>query len=222
MPRRYKLGADGQAHPAYFGKLPEEFTKEDTLRFLADTDIQLYRLLSADTHAALRAEGYEYKNGGLIPISEKETVMQEQTGGAPAAIQEPMKLDVSVRLIDPVKNLIGFASVKFNDCFVVENFKILQGEKGIYAGMPSQPDRNGGFRDTAKPVAADFRKQLTGAILDAYTAELDRMQARLNAVRGGQAQRPSIKDQLQAGKQAAEQTPPAKGPKTKAARGEDR
>ena len=30
MPRRYKLGADGQAHPAYFGKLPEEFTKEDT------------------------------------------------------------------------------------------------------------------------------------------------------------------------------------------------
>ena len=46
MPRRYKLGADGQAHPAYFGKLPEEFTKEDTLRFLADTDIQLYRLLS--------------------------------------------------------------------------------------------------------------------------------------------------------------------------------
>ena len=88
MPRRYKLGADGQAHPAYFGKLPEEFTKEDTLRFLADTDIQLYRLLSADTHAALRAEGYEYKNGGLIPISEKETVMQEQTGGAPAATQE--------------------------------------------------------------------------------------------------------------------------------------
>ena len=70
--------------------------------------------------------------------------MQEQTGGAPAATQEPMKLDVSVRLIDPVKNLIGFASVKFNDCFVVENFKILQGEKGIYAGMPSQPDLHQG------------------------------------------------------------------------------
>ena len=104
MPRRYKLGADGQAHPSYFGKLPEEFTKEDTLRFLADTDIQLYRLLSADTHAALRAEGYEYKNGGLVPISGKETVMQEQTGGAPAATQEPMKLDVSVRLIVVVKH----------------------------------------------------------------------------------------------------------------------
>ena len=44
--------------------------------------------------------------------------MQEKTaGGTPAA---PLKLDVSVRVIEPVKNLMGFASVKFNDCFVVE------------------------------------------------------------------------------------------------------
>lgn len=161
MPRRYKPGADGQAHRAYFGKLPEEFTKEDTLRFLADTDIQLSGSLSADTLAALRAEGYEYKDGGLAPISGKETVMQEQTDGAPAATQEPMKLDVSVRLIDPVKNLIGFASVKFNDCFVVENFKILQGEKGVYAGMPSQPDRNGGYRDTQNPSQRSSATSLT-------------------------------------------------------------
>ena len=221
MPRRYKLGADGQAHPSYFGKLPEEFTKEDTLRFLADTDIQLYRLLSADTHAALRAEGYEYKNGGLVPISGKETVMQEQTGGAPAATQEPMKLDVSVRLIDPVKNLIGFASVKFNDCFVVENFKILQGEKGIYAGMPSQPDRNGGYRDVAKPITKEFRSQLNEAVVEAYTAELDHLQARLAAARGGQ-ERPSIKEQLTAGVKQAEQAQAEKPAKAKASRGQDR
>ena len=49
--------------------------------------------------------------------------MQEKNaGGTPAA---PIKLDVSVRVIEPVKNLMGFASVKFNDCFVVENLKIV-------------------------------------------------------------------------------------------------
>ena len=38
--------------------------------------------------------------------------MQEKTaGGTPSA---PIKLDVSVRVIEPVKNLMGFASVKFN------------------------------------------------------------------------------------------------------------
>ena len=52
--------------------------------------------------------------------------MQEKNaGGTPAA---PIKLDVSVRVIEPVKNLMGFASVKFNDCFVVENLKIVQDE----------------------------------------------------------------------------------------------
>lgn len=55
--------------------------------------------------------------------------MQEKTaGGTPAA---PIKLDVSVRIIEPVKNLMGFASVKFNDCFVVENLKIVQGSKWL-------------------------------------------------------------------------------------------
>ena len=57
-----------------------------------------------------------------------------------------MKLDVSVRVIEPVKNLMGFASVKFNDCFVVENLKIVQGSKGLFVGMPSQPDGKGGYR----------------------------------------------------------------------------
>ena len=34
MPRRYKQGADGQPHPAFYGKLPEEFSKADTMRFM--------------------------------------------------------------------------------------------------------------------------------------------------------------------------------------------
>ena len=38
---------------------------------------------------------------------------------------------------------MGFASVKFNDCFVVENLKIVQGSKGLFLGMPSQPDGKG-------------------------------------------------------------------------------
>lgn len=43
--------------------------------------------------------------------------MQEKNaGGTPAA---PIKLDVSVRVIEPVKNLMGFASVKFNDLSLI-------------------------------------------------------------------------------------------------------
>ena len=123
--------------------------------------------------------------------------MQEKNaGGTPAA---PIKLDVSVRVIEPVKNLMGFASVKFNDCFVVENLKIVQGSKGLFLGMPSQPDGKGGYRDMAYPVTKEFREQLNTAVLQAYEAKLEQMAER------GSVGRASISDQLKAGKAAAEQ-----------------
>ena len=142
MPRRYKQGADGQPHPAFYGKLPEEFSKADTMRFMVETDLKLSGCVSADTLAALRAEGYDYKDGNLVPAGKEETMQEKVANTTPAA---PLKLDVSVRVIEPVKNLMGFASVKFNDCFVVENLKIVQGSKGLFLGMPSQPDGKGGY-----------------------------------------------------------------------------
>ena len=87
--------------------------------------------------------------------------------------------------------------------------------------MPSQPDRNGGYRDTAKPITKEFRNQLNEAVIKAYTAELDHLQARLAAARGGQ-ERPSIKDQLTAGAKQTEQALAEKPAKAKASRGQDR
>ena len=140
--------------------------------------------------------------------------MQEKNaGGTPAA---PIKLDVSVRVIEPVKNLMGFASVKFNDCFVVENLKIVQGSKGLFLGMPSQPDGKGGYRDMAYPVTKEFREQLNTAVLQAYEAKLEQMAER------GSVGRASISDQLKAGKAAAEQAKAERSPKEKPSRGAER
>ena len=50
MPRRYKQGTDGQPHPAFYGKLPEEFSKTDTMRFMVETDLKLSGCVSADTY----------------------------------------------------------------------------------------------------------------------------------------------------------------------------
>ena len=132
----------------------------------------------------------------------------------------PMKLDVSVRAIQPMGNLLGFATVKFNDCFVVEDFKILQTDKGLYVGMPSKPDKTSrtGYRDTAKPITGDFRRQLQGAVLEAYSAEL----GRLRAVAAAQEQ-PSIRSQLEAGAKEAARENAARSPKKeKPAKGAER
>ena len=185
------------------------------MRFMVETDLQLSGNVSADTLALLHAEGYCYQDGNLVPAG-KEDLMEKGTSGTPAAAPAPLKLDVSVRVIEPVKNLMGFASVKFNDCFVVENLKIVQGSKGLFVGMPSQPDGKGGYRDMAYPVTKEFRAQLNSAVLDAYEAKLEQMAER------GNTGRASISEQLKAGKEAAGQTKAEKPAKAKASRGQER
>ena len=123
--------------------------------------------------------------------------MQEKVANTtPAA---PLKLDVSVRVIEPVKNL-----------------KIVQGSKGLFLGMPSQPDGKGGYRDMAYPVTKEFREQLNTAVLQAYEAKLEQM------AEHGSVGRASISDQLKAGKAAAEQAKAERSPKEKTSRGAER
>lgn len=112
-----------------------------------------------------------------------------------------------------ITNIVGSetvpnVSVCFGNSFVVDDFKVLQSEKGLFVGMPSKPDRNSatGYRDTAKPITAEFRATLTGAVVAAYHAAIEKLQNRA-AVEAPAAEKPSIKEQLEAGaKQAAEET----------------
>lgn len=210
-PLRYKMDENGEMRSTFGGKLPEEFNERDTLAFMADTDLLLAGKVSKDTLAAIHAAGYDYQGGNIIPRPGKEeTEMSEQENKTTAPEAAPLKLDVSVRAIQPMGNLMGFANVKFNDCFVVEDFKILQTEKGLYVGMPSKPDKGSktGYRDTAKPITGEFRKQLQGAILEAYSTEL----GRLRAVAAAQEQ-PSIKSQLETGAKEAAKQNAARTPK---------
>lgn len=176
MPRRY--APDGT--PLFFGKRPEDFSPEDMRRFMSDTETLL--------------RGKEK----LTMNEDKKAAPQETEQVAP-----PLKLDVSVRPIDPIKNLIGFANVKINDCFVVEDFKILQSEKGLFVGMPSKPDKSSrtGYRDTAKPITKEFRAELTEAVVSAYHAEVEKLQARAAAIAAPEKE--SIPKQLAEGKKRA-------------------
>lgn len=102
-----------------------------------------------------------------------------------------LKLDVTVRPIPPRENLLGFANVTINNSFVVEGFRICSGEKGLYVNMPSTQDKNGNWRDTCKPITADFRRQLTNAIVEGYGAAIEKMQTTLDAAKSA-VEKPSI------------------------------
>ena len=108
----------------------------------------------------------------------KDTKTERIAGTAVFETEQSFKMDVTVWPVEPKKNLIGFASLKICDGFVMDDFKVLQGEKGIFVGMPSKPDGKGGFRDLAKPITKEFRAGLTEAVTTAYNDAVQKLKDR--------------------------------------------
>ena len=126
---------------------------------------------------------------------------------------EPLKLDVRVRPIAPMGNLLAYANVTIGGCFKVDGFRICSSEKGLYVNMPSTQDGKGGWRDVCWPVTADFRKQLCDALIEGYGQAIENLQATLEATKGA-AEKPSLTGALKenAGKVKSQpsKTPAAK------------
>ncbi len=135
------------------------------------------------------------------------TTVPEKTEAA------PLKLDVRVRPIAPMGNLLAYANVTIGDCFKVDGFRICSSEKGLYVNMPSTQDGKGGWRDVCWPVTAEFRKQLCEALIEGYGQAIENLQATLEATKGA-AEKPSLTGALKenAGKVKSQ---PSKAPAAK-------
>lgn len=108
-----------------------------------------------------------------------------------------VKLDVrAYPIAEPKGSTVGFASVTLNDMFAVHGIRVINGEKGLFAAMPSAKDSKGEYRDICFPVTAELRKQLNTAVVDAYTAVKEK-------------ERPSVKEQM---KESAAKTKGKKAP----------
>lgn len=66
------------------------------------------------------------------------------------------------------ERLKAYATVTFDDCFVVRDLKVINGNSGLFVAMPSKKRKDGSFKDVAHPLNNDFRAVLEGAVLDAY------------------------------------------------------
>ncbi len=65
-------------------------------------------------------------------------------------------------------NIKAYASVSLDNEFVVKGIKVLEGEKGIWVGMPSRKTKDGSFQDVFHPVSKEARDKIVNAVLKAY------------------------------------------------------
>jgi stage V sporulation protein G len=130
-------------------------------------------------------------NGGITP-----TTIDKETAGM------GLKIDAHVRLIAPISNLLAFASVRIEDCFVVDNIKVVASDKGLFVNMPSAQDNKGNYHDICFPMTANFRAKLNAAVLDGYAAAVEK-NMNIGMAQREFAEKPEIAERLEANKQKA-------------------
>jgi len=77
-------------------------------------------------------------------------------------------MEITEVKVFPVRNngrLKAYASVVFDNSFIVRDMKIIEGHKGLFVSMPSRRRRDSSFRDIAHPLNTDMRNAIEEKVI---------------------------------------------------------
>ena len=75
--------------------------------------------------------------------------------------------DVSIFKVDG-ERLKGYATVIFDNVFIVRDLKIISGNNGLFVAMPNKKGKNGTYRDIAHPLNQEMRETLEQKVIEKY------------------------------------------------------
>ena len=83
--------------------------------------------------------------------------------------------DVRVRLVQKEDSkLKAVASMTIDDCFVVHDIKVIEGQEGYFIAMPSRKASDGEYKDIVHPINTETRKQIIDIVLEAFNQEVNK------------------------------------------------
>ena len=86
--------------------------------------------------------------------------------------------DIRIRLINNEDSkLKAVASITIEDCFVVHDIKVLEGNQGFFVSMPSRKTPEGEYKDVAHPINTPTREEINKLVLAKYEEELKKVEA---------------------------------------------
>ena len=85
--------------------------------------------------------------------------------------------DIKVRKLSEEGPMKAIVSVTFDDQLALHDIKVISVRDKNFIVMPSRKNPDGTYRDNVHPINATFRGALEKAVLDAYEAELARVEA---------------------------------------------
>ena len=81
--------------------------------------------------------------------------------------------DIRIRLIpNSDSKLKAIASITIDECFVVHDIKVLEGNQGYFISMPNRKTPEGEYKDVAHPINTATREEINKLVLAKYEEEL--------------------------------------------------
>ncbi len=80
-------------------------------------------------------------------------------------------MEITEVRISPSKGgkIRAFASIVIDDCFIVNDLRIMEGREGqLYVTMPARKSRNGQTRDIAHPLNSETRERIEARVLEEF------------------------------------------------------
>ncbi|HTY45895.1 MAG TPA: SpoVG family protein [Patescibacteria group bacterium] len=79
------------------------------------------------------------------------------------------KIEVSrIHKVDGDSKLKAFVDISLAG-IVVKGLRIVEGEKGLFLGMPQHQGKDGKWYNTVYPTTKEIHQELTELVLEAYT-----------------------------------------------------
>ncbi len=64
--------------------------------------------------------------------------------------------------------LKAYATIVFDNSFIIRDLKIIEGNKGLFVSMPSRKRKDGTFRDIVHPLNSDTRTAIEESVIAEY------------------------------------------------------
>ena len=87
--------------------------------------------------------------------------------------------DIRIRQMTSDAKMRAFVSVTFDNCFVVHDIKIIEGEEKLFIAMPSRKTPDNEFKAIAHPINPEMREKLSKMILEKYHSTMVQQEAQV-------------------------------------------
>ncbi len=77
--------------------------------------------------------------------------------------------EVKVYLSKESGRLKAYATIVFENSFIVRDLKVIEGHKGLFVSMPSRRRKDGTFRDIVHPLNSETRKMIEDFVIQEFS-----------------------------------------------------